>query len=54
MPGAIFLDPGTFAAGTLKLAVGQSSDSSVSSQNMSGGKCCNQCSILCQILSVRK
>ena len=35
-------------------SVGQSSDSSVSSQNMSGGKCCNQCSILCQILSVRK
>lgn len=38
----------------LKLAVAQSSDSSVSSQSMSGGKCYNRCSILCQILSVRK
>lgn len=44
MPEASFLDPGTFAAIPgmplgLKLAVGQSSDSSISSQSRSAGKC---------------
>lgn len=48
MPGAIFLDPVTFAAISLKAGSGpESSDSSVSSQSMSGGKCYNRYSILC-------
>lgn len=48
MPGAIFLDPGIFAAISLKAGSGpKSSDSSVSSQSMSGGKCYNRYSILC-------
>lgn len=52
MPKARFLDPGTFAAIPgmalgLKLTMSQSSDSSVSSQSRSGGKCYNQSSILC-------